>query len=112
MAGSKSIITEMRPNYANTTVSYGDKSRSKVLGLVKVVVALDVSLVETMLVETLGYNLLSIRARGKMCFAIFIYYDIVVPMWSKTLNVSFVGYVENGLYVVDFSAKTSQPRCA
>jgi hypothetical protein len=26
-------------------------------------------------------------------------------MWSKTLKVAFVGYVENNLYVVDFSEK-------
>ena len=71
MTGSKSIITEMRPNYAQTTVSYGDKSKSKVLGLGKVVVAPDVSLVDVMLVETLGYNLLSVRALRKMGFAVF-----------------------------------------
>ena len=74
MTGSKSIITEMRPNYAQTTISYSDKSKSKVLGLGKVVVAPDVSLVDVMLVETLGYNLLSVRALGKMGFAIFLDY--------------------------------------
>jgi hypothetical protein len=31
-----------------------------------------------MLVETLGYNLLSVCALGKMGFAVFIDYDIVV----------------------------------
>jgi hypothetical protein len=35
------------------------------------------------------------------------YFDVnfVVVMWSKTLKVAFVGYVENGLYMVDFSEK-------
>jgi transposase InsO family protein len=32
---------------------------------------------------------------------------MVVLLWSKPLNVAFVGYVENGLYVVDFSGKTT-----
>ena len=107
MTGSKKIITAMRPNYTNITVSYGDKSKSKVLGLGKVVVAPDVSLVDVMLVETLGYNLLSVRALGKMGFAVFIDNDIVVLLWSKTLKVAFVGYIENDLYVVDFSGKTT-----
>ena len=107
MTGSKKIISEMRPNHDNLTVSYGDKSKSKVLGLGKVVVAHDVSLVDVMLVETLGYNLLSVRALGKMGFAVFIDNDIVVLLWSKTLKVAFVGYVENDLYVVDFSGKTT-----
>ena len=70
MNGSKNIITEMRPNGGQITVSYGDKSKSKVLGLGKVVVTPDISLVDVMLVENLGYNLLSVRALGKMGFAV------------------------------------------
>ena len=71
-------------------------------------VAHDISLVDVMLVETLGYNLLSVRALGKMGFAVFIDNDIVVLMWSKSLKAAFVGYVENVLYVVDFSGKPLQ----
>ena len=75
MTGSKNIITEMKPNINQITVSYGDKSKSKVLGLGKVVVAPDISLVDVMLVETLGYNLLSVRALGKMGFAVILWYS-------------------------------------
>ena len=100
------------PNINQITISYGDKSKSKVLGLGKVVVVPDISLVDVMLVETLGYNLLSVRALGKMGFAVFIDNDIVILMWSKTLKGAFVGYVENDLYVVDFLAKTTAgPMC-
>ena len=67
----------MRPNINQITVSYGDKFQSQVLGLGKVVVAPDISLVDVMLVETLGYNLLSVHALGKMGFAVFIDDDIV-----------------------------------
>ena len=112
MTGSKNIITEMRPNINQITVSYGDKSKSKVLGLGKVVVAPDISLVDVMFVETLGYNLLSVCSLEKMGFAVFIYNDIVVILWSKNLKVAFIGYVENKLYVVDFSGKTTAgPTC-
>ena len=82
---------EMQPNHDHITVSYGDKSKSEVLGLDKVVVAHDISLVDVMLVETLGYNLLSVRALGKMGFAVFIDDDIVVLMWIKSLKVAFLG---------------------
>jgi hypothetical protein len=105
MTESKKIMTEMRPNVNNITVTYGDMSQSEILGLGKVVVASDISLVDIMLVETLGYNLLSGRALGKMGFAVFIDYDIVVLLWSKSLKVSFVGHIENNLYVVDLSGK-------
>ena len=64
MTGSKDIVTEMRPNDDQLTVSFGNMSKSKVLGLGKVVVAPDISLVDVMLVEALGYNLLSVRSLG------------------------------------------------
>ena len=107
MTGSKDIVVNLRPNSSNTTVSYGDKTRSKVMGLGKVVVTPDVSLVNVMLVETLGYNLLSVRQLAIMGIATFFDVDMVVLLWSKSLKVAFVGYVENGLYVVDFSGKTT-----
>jgi hypothetical protein len=53
-------VKELRPNTSNVTVSYGDKSSSKVLGFGKVVITPDVSLVNVMLIETIGYNLLSV----------------------------------------------------
>jgi hypothetical protein len=80
MTRSRKIITEMRHDVDNITVSYGDMPQSEVLGLGKVVVAPDISLINVMLVETLGYNLLSICALGKMGFAVFIDYDIVCTL--------------------------------
>jgi hypothetical protein len=65
---------DMRPIVDNKTVTYGDLSQSKVLGLGKVVVASDISLMDVMLIETLGYNLLLVGAFGKMGFAVFIDY--------------------------------------
>jgi hypothetical protein len=34
----------------------------------------------------------------------------VVVMWNKTLKVAFIGHVENDLYVVDFSEKSTTAR--
>jgi hypothetical protein len=107
MTRSKKIMMEIRPNVNNITITYRDMSQSEVLGLGKVVVAPDISLVDVMLVETLGYNLLSVHALGKMGFAVFIYNEIVELLWRKSLKVAFVGHIENNLYVVDFSGKTT-----
>jgi gag-pre-integrase-like protein/integrase-like protein/Pol polyprotein len=107
MTGSSSIVKDLKPNDDQITVTYADKSKSKVMGFGKVVVAHDITLVNVMLVETLGYNLLSVHALGKMGFAVFIDDDIVVLMWSKSLKVAFVGYVEHDLYVVDFSGQAT-----
>ena len=91
MTGSRSLMTELRPNHLTQTVSYGDKSKSKVLGLGKVVVTPDVFLVNVMLVETLGYNLLSVHALATMGFGTYFDVRIVVLMWSKTLKVALLG---------------------
>ncbi|KAK1666845.1 hypothetical protein QYE76_055004 [Lolium multiflorum] len=92
MTGGKNLVKELRPNINNiTVVSFGDNSTSEVLGFGKVVVAHNITLVDVMLVKTLGYNLISVSALGKMGFAVFIDNDIVVLLWSKTLKVAFVG---------------------
>ena len=104
-------MTDLRPNLHGQTVSYGDKSKSKVLGLGKVVVTPDVSLVNVLLVETLGYNLMSVHALAEMGFGTYFDLGIVVLMWSRSLKVAFVGYVEHRLYVVDFPGNPLQPPC-
>ena len=80
MTGSKEILTELRPNSNHSTVTYGDNSKAEVKGLGKVVVARDISLVNVMLVESLGYNLMSVRSLNKMGFAVHFDIDIVVLM--------------------------------
>jgi hypothetical protein len=101
MTRSKNIVKELRPNTSNVTVSYGDKSSSKVLGFGKVVITPNVSLVSVMLVETIGYNLLFVHQLATMGYATYFDVDFVVVMWSKNFKVAFVGHVENGLYVLD-----------
>jgi hypothetical protein len=107
MTGSSSIVKDLQPNDDQIIMTYAGKSKSKVMGFGKVVVAHNITLVNVMLVETLGYNLISVRALGKMGFAVFVDDDIVVLMWSKSLKVAFVGYVEHDLYVVDFSGQAT-----
>ena len=107
MTGSKELMTELRPNTDHLTVTYGNKSKTEVKGLGKVVVAKDITLVNVMLVESLGYNLMSVRALNKINFDVHFTIDMVVLLRSKTLKVMFVGYVENELFVVDFSGSTN-----
>ena len=90
MTGSKEIMTELRPCTNHLTVSYGDKSKSEVKSLGKVVVARDISLVNVLLVESLGYNLMSIRAINKMNFNLHFTIDMVVLLRRQTLKVMYV----------------------
>jgi hypothetical protein len=109
MTGSKEMVKELRAGSSNAGyVTYGDSSRSKVLGLGKVVVSHNVSVEDVMLVESLSYNLLSVAQLANMGFATFFDVGIVVLLWSKSLKVAHVGHVENGLYVIDFSEKITK----
>jgi hypothetical protein len=73
------------------------------MGLGKVVISQDLSIEKVMLIETLAYNLLFIHQLALMGFATFFDLDTVPLLWIKTLKVAFIGHVENGLYVVNFS---------
>ena len=103
MTGSKDLVVDVHkvPSMP-TNVEWGDASSSKVLGLGKVVISHDLTIEKVMLVESLAYNLLSVRQLALMGFATFFDIDTMALLWSKTLKVAFVGHVENGLYVINF----------
>ena len=87
----------------DTRVLFGDAKTSKVLDLGKVIISPDASIENVLLSETCVFNLLSIRQISKVGLCTFFDVDMVTVMWRKTLKVAFVGHVEDGMYVVDFS---------
>jgi len=112
MSGSKELVVDLRPCPSSSSVTFGNGEKSQVLGLGKVVVTPDLSVVDVMLVKTLSYNLLSVRQLAFICFKTVFDINDVTLVWSKTLTVAFVGYVEHGMYVVDFSRKpTTEATC-
>ena len=108
MTGSKDLVDVQKIPSMPTNVEWGDASSSKVLGLGKVVISHDLTIEKVMLVESLAYNLLSIHQLALMGFATFFDIDTVALLWSKTLKVAFVGHVENGLYVINFSEQPTK----
>src|SRR6187399_967953 len=104
MTGSKDLVVDVHLGSSMATnVVWGDASSSKVLGFGKVVVSHDLTIEKVMLVESLAYNLLSVCQLALMGFDTFFDIDIVALLWRKTLKVAYLGHVENGLYVVNFS---------
>ena len=92
MTGSKDLVVDVHkiPSMP-TNVEWGDASSSKVLGLGKVVISHDLTIKKVMLVESLAYNLLSVRQLALMGFATFFNVDTVDLLWSKTLKLSLLG---------------------
>ena len=78
MTRSKDLVVDVhKVSYMPTNFELGDASSSKVLGLGKVVISHDLMIEKVMLVESLAYNLLSIRQLAIMGFATFFDIDTV-----------------------------------
>jgi hypothetical protein len=113
MTGGKEVLEKFIEDVnSNSSITFGDTSKGKVLGRGKLVISKDLSLENIMLVESLGYNLLSVHHLCCMgynsCFTL----HHVKVFRSDNLNLVFTGHVENDLYVVDFSKESpSIPTC-
>ena len=106
MTGSQDVISDIKPPSPHLNcVTIGDNSELKVLGRGKVVISNDLSIENVLLVKSLGFNLMSVLQLAYCGFASYFDNENVVVTWKQTLKVAFVGFVENGMYVVDFSIK-------
>jgi len=104
MTRSKDLLVDIDyQSSRDTRVQFDDAKTSKVLGLGKVIISPDTTIGNVLLAETCAFNLLSVRQLAKMGLCTFFDVDMVTVMWSNTLKVAFVGHVEDGMYVVDFS---------
>ena len=92
-------------------ITYADKVKSKVLGLGKVAISKDRHMDKVILVESLGFNLMSVSMLcdldmvvvfGKLC--------CLVRMESNNSKV-FEGFRKGDLYIVDFSAGPQPATC-
>ena len=92
-----------------SSITFGDNSKGKVLGYGKVAISKDLCLETVMLVESLGYNLLSIYHLADAGYNSYFTNYCVKVFRSDNLKLVLVGYVENNLYVVDLSKESPSP---
>ena len=84
MTRSKDVMSDLQPPspYLNC-VTIGDNSELKVLGRGKVVISNDLSVENVLLVESLGYNLMSVIQLACFGFASYFDEENVVVNWKK-----------------------------
>lgn len=83
MTESKDLVVDVHPDPSVATqASFGDDAISKVLGLGKVVISLELYVENVMLVETLTYNLLSVHQLALMGFSTFFGVYYVFLCWA------------------------------
>ena len=95
-----------------SSITFGDNSKGKVLGYGKVAISKDLCLETVMLVESLGYNLLSIYHLADAGYDSYFSKYCVKVFRSDNLKLVLVGHVESNLYVVDLLKESSSlPTC-
>ena len=102
--------TDLSPSHLKH-ITYADKGKSKVLGLGKVAISKDKHMDKVMLVESLGFNLMSVSMLCDLdMVVVFGKFRCLVLMESDNSKV-FEGFRKGDLYIVDFSAGPQPATC-
>ncbi|KAK1651545.1 hypothetical protein QYE76_069350 [Lolium multiflorum] len=110
MTGGRGVLDQFIEDInKKSSITFGDNSKGKVLGYGKVAISKDLCLETVMLVEYLGYNLLSIYHLADAGYNSYFTKYYVQVFRSDNLKLVLVGYVENNLYVVDLSKESPSP---
>ena len=105
MTGDRSLLMDstLRPS-DKSHITFADTGKSKVLGLGRVAISRDQHMDKVMLVESLGFNLMSVSMLCDLnMIVLFGKYRCLVLMESDK-SLVFEGYRKDDLYMVDFSA--------
>ncbi|KAK1605591.1 hypothetical protein QYE76_029264 [Lolium multiflorum] len=110
MTGGRGVLDQFIEDInKKSIITFGENSKGKVLGYGKVAISKDLCLETVMLVESLGYNLLSIYHLVDAGYNSYFTNYCVKVFRSDNLKLVLVGYVENNLYVVDLSKESPSP---
>ncbi|KAK1678908.1 hypothetical protein QYE76_039756 [Lolium multiflorum] len=110
MTGGRGVLDQFIEDINNkSSITFGYNSKGKVLGYGKLAISKDLCLETVMLVEHLGYNLLSIYHLADAGYNSYFTKYYVQVFRSDNLKLVLVGYVENNLYVVDLSKESPSP---
>jgi hypothetical protein len=108
MTGEKKMFTSYVKNKdSHDTIIFGDGNQGKVKGLGKISITTEHSISNVFLVESLGYNLLSISQLWHMGYnCLFTNIDVSVFRGSDG-SLAFKGVLDSKLYLVDFSKQNA-----
>ena len=87
MTGSKDVVSDLQPpsSYLNC-VTIGDNFELKVLGRGKVVISNYLTIKNVLLVESLGYNLMSVIQLARAGFASYFDEENMFVTWKSPLK--------------------------
>src|SRR6187455_1708887 len=112
MIGEKKMFTSYVKNRdSQDTIIFRDGNQGKVKGLGKIAITTEHSISNVFLVESLGYNLLSVSQLCHMDYnCLFTNIDVSVFRRSDG-SLAFKGVLDNKLYLVDFAKEAGLDAC-
>ena len=112
MTGDKDMFRELADNDSpRKYVTFGDNSKGKVVGLGKVAISHDSSIQNVMLVESLGYNLLSVSRLADFGFNV-LFTEVDCQVFRRDNHkMVFISVRRGDLYIVDFTKKAQPKTC-
>jgi hypothetical protein len=104
MIGEKRMFSSYDKNDdPQRAITFGDESQGLIKGLGKIVISPDHSISNVFLVESLGYNLLSVSQLCKMGYNC-LFTDVDVTVFRRNDDsLAFRGVLDGQLYLVDFT---------
>jgi hypothetical protein len=106
MTGEKMFTSYVKNKDSQDTIIFGDGNQGKVKGLGKIAITSEHSTSNVFLVESLGYNLLSVSQLCNMGYnCLFTNIDVCVLRSDGSL--AFKGVLDGKLYLVDFSKENA-----
>src|SRR3954471_5344472 len=112
MTGEKELFTEANLSQSSQKyITFGDKNKGKFLGLGKVAISKDKNIDKVMLVQSLGYNLMSISKLCDMGMLVLFSASRCVVFSQDEYTFVFEGFQKGDLYIVDFSSGPTVSTC-
>jgi hypothetical protein len=107
MTGEKKMFTSFKNKDSQDSIIFGDGNKGKVKGLGKISITSEHYISNVYLVESLGYNLLSMSQLCNMGYnCLFTNVDVSVFRRSDG-SLAFKGVLDGKLYLVDFSKENA-----
>ena len=112
MTGDKELFIEEKLSQSSQKyITFGDNNKGKVIGLCKVAISKDKHIDEVMLVQSLGFNLMSISKLCDMGMFVLFFASRCVVVTQDDYSFVFEGHRKGDLYIVDLSSGPAVPTC-
>ena len=104
MTGDRSLLMDSTLCPSDMSqITFADTGKSKVLGLGRIAISKDQHMDKVMLIESLGYNLMSVSMLCDLNMIVIFGKYLCLVLMESDKSLVFEGYRRGDLYMVDFS---------